>query len=98
VRAASPPEEAAFFARAEGRVQGVGFRYSCLNEARRRGLQGWVRNTPEGAVEVWAEGPRKPLEGFLQWLRRGPPGARVDRFHQEAQPPTGAYHDFQVEF
>jgi acylphosphatase len=49
-------------------------------------------------VEVWAEGPRETLDGFLQWLRRGPPGARVDRFRQEAQPPTGAYLDFQVEF
>jgi len=86
----------AFFARLEGRVQGVGFRYNCLIEGQRLGLSGWVRNTPDGDVEVWAEGPPAKLETMLQWLHRGPPGARVDTVHYEICPPTGNYREFGV--
>jgi acylphosphatase len=89
---------AAFFVRIRGRVQGVGFRYTCLHEARLRGLTGWVRNTPEGGVEVWAEGPPKKLEIFLQWLRSGPPGAHVDAVDYSPRTPTGAYKNFRVEY
>jgi len=86
----------AIFARAEGRVQGVGFRYTCMHEGERLGLSGWVRNTPSGDVEVWAEGAEEKLEALLKWLRRGPPGARVDTVHHERCPPTGKYKGFRV--
>ena len=89
-------KKSAFFARVEGRVQGVGFRYTCLNEGQRLGLSGWVRNTPSGDVEVWAEGSEEKLEALLKWLRRGPPGARVDAVHSEKCPPTGQYRGFSV--
>lgn len=62
-----------------GRVQGVGFRYFCLEEAERRGLKGWVRNRPDGAVELEAEGGEAAVEEFLGTVRRGFPGARVER-------------------
>jgi acylphosphatase len=88
----------AFSALVEGRVQGVAFRYSCCAEARRLGLSGWVRNTPEGDVEVWAEGNREKLESLLAWLRRGPPGARVDRVKSEGAAALGVYRDFSIEF
>jgi len=88
---------AAFFARVEGRVQGVGFRYSCMNEGRRLGLSGWVRNTTDGDVEVWAEGAEEKLETLLNWLRRGPPGSRVDSLDCSKQNPTGEYSGFRVE-
>jgi acylphosphatase len=81
----------------EGRVQGVGFRYTCLGEGRRLGLTGWVRNTPDGDVEVWAEGREPKLEAFLAWLRRGPPLARVDRVDYQKREPLGVYRDFGVE-
>ncbi|MDR1420687.1 MAG: acylphosphatase [Treponema sp.] len=86
---------AAFTALVEGRVQGVGFRYSCRHEARRLGLNGWVRNTG-GGVEVQAEGPRKKLDLFLEWLRVGPPGARVDSVHCKTAVPAG-YRNFVIE-
>ena len=92
------PKISAIFTRIEGRVQGVGFRYTCVNEGRRLGLSGWVRNTPEGDVEVWAEGPVEKLDALLEWLRRGPPGARVDAVHYETCPPTGQYKKFGVEY
>jgi acylphosphatase len=88
----------AFSAQVQGRVQGVGFRYSAQREALRLGLTGWVRNTPQGDVELWAEGPREKLASFLQWLRRGPPGARVELVRHEPRTPLGVYRRFSVEY
>jgi len=61
-----------------GRVQGVFYRQSTVDEARRLGLAGWVRNLPDGRVEVLAEGEREGLEALARFCRRGPPAARVD--------------------
>jgi acylphosphatase len=61
-----------------GLVQGVAFRAYTVDEARRLGLKGWVRNLPDGRVESEAEGERSALEALLAFLRRGPPAARVD--------------------
>jgi acylphosphatase len=90
-------QRSAFFALVQGRVQGVGFRYSAYHEARRLGLSGWVRNTPDGAVEVLAEGGREQLESFLRWLHRGPPGAWVDSVRHTPRNPSGAYRGFSIE-
>jgi acylphosphatase len=60
-----------------GRVQGVFFRASTQEAARRLGIQGTVRNEPDGSVFIEAEGPAEALEVFVAWCRRGPPGARV---------------------
>jgi acylphosphatase len=88
---------AALHASVSGRVQGVGFRYSCYHEARRLGISGWVRNKMNGEVEVWAEGNRERLDSFLLWLRRGPPGARVDQVYYDMCRPTGKYRGFGIE-
>jgi len=60
-----------------GRVQGVFFRASARDEARRLGLTGWVRNTIDGRVELIACGPRTAVDTLIAWLHRGPPMARV---------------------
>jgi len=60
-----------------GRVQGVGFRASTAYEARQLGLEGWVRNLPDGTVEVLGEGPGPAVDALVAWLRQGPPSARV---------------------
>jgi acylphosphatase len=70
---------AAFHAIVHGRVQGVFFRASAREEAERLGLGGWVRNLPDGTVEVDAAGAEGALRDFAAWLDRGPRGARVDR-------------------
>ncbi len=63
--------------RVTGRVQGVGFRWYIRAEAERLGLAGWVRNRPNGSVEVAADGPQDAREAFLAAVRRGPPSAVV---------------------
>jgi acylphosphatase len=70
----------------EGRVQGVFFRASAQAEASRLGLTGWVRNSPDGAVEIVAEGERKRIDDLIAWCRRGPRGAEVEnvQIQQEA--------------
>lgn len=60
-----------------GQVQGVGFRYSAAAQARRLGLSGWVANRDDGSVEGLASGADAALGQFRDWLRRGPPSARV---------------------
>lgn len=73
-----------------GRVQGVGFRYSCASQARALGVRGWVRNLVDGRVEVQAEGPEEKVETLLRWLRKGPPFARVTDVTVSEADPTGA--------
>jgi acylphosphatase len=90
------PNVSAFHAKISGRVQGVGFRYSCYHEARRLGLSGWVRNEFNGDVEVWAEGRAEKLDRLLQWLHRGPPGARVDSVDCTRRQSAG-YRGFEIE-
>jgi acylphosphatase len=74
-----------------GRVQGVGFRWFVRETARELGLAGWVRNRPDGTVEVAAEGSVALLDRLRDELRKGPPGASVatledleadDRIHE----------------
>jgi acylphosphatase len=92
------PENKAFRATIHGRVQGVGFRYSTIAKARKLGVTGYVRNTPDGSVEVIAEGDSVQCANLLEWLKEGPPGAivrNVDFFYTDY---TGSYDGFDVEF
>lgn len=63
--------------RVEGRVQGVGFRWSTVRVARDLGLRGRVWNRVDGSVEVHASGSTAELDRLGSWLARGPGGARV---------------------
>jgi acylphosphatase len=60
-----------------GRVQGVGFRFHTEAAARRHGVAGWVRNRPDGDVEILARVPARSKTDFLAEIRRGPPMSRV---------------------
>jgi len=75
-----------------GMVQGVGFRWACRREAARLGLTGWVRNLPDGSVEVSVHGDDPAVRGLVEWLRSGPPGASVQALAQQDETedaPTG---------
>jgi acylphosphatase len=69
-----------------GAVQGVGFRVFAQRQAAALGLRGWVRNRPDGAVEVVAQGPREAVGQLLAALRRGPRLARVDQVNEDWSP------------
>lgn len=60
-----------------GRVQGVWYRESCRREAVALGITGEVRNTPDGSVEIEAQGTRAAVDALLRWAQVGPPAARV---------------------
>ena len=66
-----------------GRVQGVFFRASTREQARRLGLCGHARNLPDGQVEVLAAGTDEAIDALAQWLHAGPANARVDAVHRE---------------
>jgi acylphosphatase len=82
--------------RVRGRVQGVYYRASTQETAAALGLCGWVRNCPDGSVELIAEGPGEALEQLLEWCRRGPPAARVDACESTSEAATGEFRDFGV--
>ncbi len=63
--------------RVTGRVQGVSFRYHAQREASRCGLTGWVRNDPDGSVELHLEGPWDEVDAMVAWCRTGPQAASV---------------------
>jgi len=63
--------------RIEGRVQGVGFRWWTVGEARRLGLRGWARNRADGSVEVLAIGESAAIDALEAACRAGPPAAQV---------------------
>ena len=82
--------------RIEGRVQGIFFRYSAVEEAVRLRLRGWVRNCPDGSVEVVAEGPKKNIEELIRWCRHGPPGAHVYNVQIQWEEYKGEFENFHI--
>jgi acylphosphatase len=80
----------------EGIVQGVNFRYHTRRVARSLLITGWVRNTPDGAVEVLAEGSRASLEHLLAFVRKGPASARVERITPTWLHYIGEFDAFEI--
>jgi len=93
---ASNTDRARAHVKMSGRVQGVGFRYATFDEARARGLAGWVRNLDSGDVEAVFEGPRDAVEAMLRWCQEGPPGSFVHQVHVDRDEPPENLTDFQI--
>ena len=72
-----------------GFVQGVGFRFGVERTATARGVAGWVRNRPDGTVEAVFEGERADIEALVEFCRRGPRGAEVERVDVEEESAEG---------
>lgn len=79
-----------------GRVQGVGFRYFTGLLAEREAVHGWVRNTPDGRVEIAVEGEDGSIDRFERGIRQGPAGARVDHVEVETTTPSGRNSGFVI--
>jgi acylphosphatase len=79
-----------------GLVQGVFYRATTARVARELGLGGWVRNRPDGSVEVAAEGPDPALRELVSWCRSGPPGARVDAVEETWEEDRGEFDAFGI--
>ncbi|MFQ5470316.1 MAG: acylphosphatase [Gammaproteobacteria bacterium] len=79
-----------------GRVQGVFYRVSTREQARLLGLTGWVRNLDDGSVEVLACGSNSQLMEFVEWLRVGPPYAKVTDVSSESFEPDATLQGFET--
>jgi len=79
-----------------GRVHGVGFRYFIQREAVRLGLAGWVRNLPDGRVEIEAHGERESLDDLLSAARRGPQLSHVTDVVEEWRSAEATARGFSI--
>lgn len=83
-------------ARVSGAVQGVFYRQSARRIAASLGLSGWIRNRPDGKVELAAEGESASVERFIEWCRRGPAMAEVESVETIEEAPQGRLDGFSI--
>lgn len=81
-----------------GDVQGVGFRHFTLTQARRLGVEGWVRNEPDGSVRLQAEGEEDALEELIDAVKKGPCTARVESVNVNWETATDEFSAFRVRY
>ncbi len=79
-----------------GRVQGVFYRYTAQKVATRLGVRGWVKNLPNGRVEIIAVGNSAEIETFIAWCQEGPPGAVVTQVDLEPLPEIPETKEFSI--
>ena len=79
-----------------GRVQGVGFRYFCQEQAVRLGLTGYARNIEDGCVEIEAQGDDGTLEEFAMAVSKGPRSARVANVEREEREVVSEESSFKI--
>ena len=79
----------------EGRVQGVGYRYSTKMKAESLGIRGSVQNLLDGSVFVTAQGEKEAIENFVRWCYKGPPGAII-RNIEKVQGKIEEFSEFRV--
>lgn len=82
--------------RFEGRVQGVGFRWTVIDYAEKYHLKGTVRNLPGGAVEAIVQGELAEIEAFLEAIEQNPAPAQITSIKKENRTPSKLFEDFQI--
>ncbi len=92
----NPEDQVRVYLTIQGLVQGVFFRVSTVEVASRLGLKGWVRNLPDGSVEVVAEGRKKKIDDMIRWCHQGPPGAQVQNVQLQWEDYQGAFEHFSL--
>jgi acylphosphatase len=80
----------------KGKVQGVFYRASTVTKAQQLGVNGFVRNEPDGSVYIEAEGNEDTLHALIAWCRVGPPRARVDAVAVETHATLRSFTDFRI--
>lgn len=91
-------DQVAYRAVVHGVVQGVFFRASCEEEAKRLGVGGWVRNRPNGTVEVFVQGDREAVRDLIAWCEQGPPAARIERIERDPADVDPELTDFTTRY
>lgn len=81
-----------------GIVQGVYFRRYTQMTASSLGVNGWVRNLPDGRVEGCFEGEADAVAALVKWCRSGPPAGRVDSLELVEEPFSGEFTDFMIRY
>ena len=81
-----------------GRVQGVFFRYETRKEAKKHGVKGWVKNLQDGRVEAVFEGEKEDVEKLIDFCRKGPPLAKVDKVEVFWEEYKGEFKSFNIVF
>jgi acylphosphatase len=82
--------------RVRGRVQGVGYRHACVQQARALGVTGWVRNRMDDSVEAMLQGTPRQLTLMCDWMRDDMPGALVEDMDvTEVAPPFARFDRFE---
>ncbi len=81
-----------------GTVQGVYFRANTQEEARHRGITGWVKNRNDGRVEAVFEGQQSTIKEMIDWCHEGSPRATVENVTVEWEEPTGEFDDFTINY
>lgn len=82
----------------KGRVQGVFYRASTKKQADQLGIQGWVRNLPDGSVEALFQGDQTIISKMLAWCRQGPPASKVETVSTENPEMTERFKTFEVRY
>ena len=81
-----------------GKVQEVWYRASTEKKAQELGVTGWVKNLPDGTVEVLAQGERAQLEALKDWCYEGPPAAKVEKIDQKWGEPEEKFKEFSKDY
>ena len=81
-----------------GIVQGVFFRYRTQQEASGLGVTGWVKNRPDGTVEIVCEGEKEAVDRLVHWSHTGPAGAFVERADVSFEEYTGGFPRFEIRY
>ena len=79
-----------------GRVQGVFFRSKTKKQAKKLNLTGFVRNNPNGTVEIVAEGSKDNIDKLISWCKKGPLLSKVTDIKIKREKPTGKFTDFSI--
>jgi len=81
-----------------GLVQGVFFRANTAQKAEQLGLNGWVRNLPDGKVEAVFEGEKEKIDKIIEWVKEGPPLAKIDDVKIQEEKYKNEFNNFKIRY